>query len=55
MSTGVGLIVLAAIFAFGVALFGLLAIVLLPGAIVIEDALQGLRARRAARSTRKNA
>jgi hypothetical protein len=49
VSTGVGLIVLAVIFAGGVVLFGLLAISLLPGAVFLEDRLQAMRARRVAR------
>jgi hypothetical protein len=46
MSAGVGLIVMAAIFAFGVALFGVAMIVILPGATFLEDRLAALRARR---------
>jgi hypothetical protein len=52
VSTGVGLIVLAVIFAAGVVLFGLLAISLLPGAVFLEDRLQAIRARRAAQAPR---
>ncbi len=48
MSAGIGLIVLAVIFAFGVVLFGLLAISMLPGAVFLEDRLQAVRARRTA-------
>lgn len=46
MSAGIGLIVLAVIFAFGVLFFGLLAISMLPGAVFLEDRLQAIRARR---------
>lgn len=47
MNAGIGLIVLAAIFVFGVVLFGLLAISMLPGTVFLEDRLQAIRARRA--------
>jgi hypothetical protein len=47
VNAGIGLIVLAVIFATGVVLFGLLAISLLPGAVFLEDRLQAIRARRA--------
>jgi hypothetical protein len=46
VSTGVGLILLAVIFAAGVVLFGLLAITLLPGTVFLEDRLQAIRTRR---------
>lgn len=46
---GIGLIVLGVIFVFGVALFGLLAIALLPGATLLVDKVEAVRARRAAR------
>ena len=46
VNAGVGLIVMAAIFAFGVVVFGLAMIVLLPGATFLEDRLAALRARR---------
>ena len=46
MNAGVGLIVLAVIFAAGVVLFGLLAITLLPGAVFLDERLQAIRARR---------
>jgi hypothetical protein len=49
VSTEVGLIVLAAIFAFGVVLFGLLAITMLPGAVFLDEQIQAIRRRRAAR------
>jgi hypothetical protein len=48
VNAGVGLIVLAVIFAAGVVLFGLLAISLLPGAVFLEDRVQAIRARRTA-------
>lgn len=46
MNAGVGLIVLAVIFAFGVVLFGLVAISMLPGAVFLDDRLRAIRARR---------
>jgi hypothetical protein len=46
MSAGIGLIVLAVIFAFGVVLFGLLMISLLPGATFLEERIDAIRARR---------
>jgi hypothetical protein len=49
VSAGVGLVVLGAIFAFGVVLFALLMISLLPGATLLEEQLEAFRARRAAR------
>jgi hypothetical protein len=55
MPTGLGLIVLAAIFAFGVLLFGLFAIMLLPGAVLLEDALAVFRSRRRASGSRVDA
>ncbi len=42
-----GLIVMAAIFAFGVVLFALLAIALIPGALLLQERLDAVRARRA--------
>jgi hypothetical protein len=54
VSTGVGLIVLAVIFAAGVVLFGLLAITLLPGTVFLEDRLQAIRARRGSASQDAN-
>jgi hypothetical protein len=48
MSTGLGLVVIAAIFAFGVALFGLLAISLLPALTVLDEKLEARRRRRRA-------
>jgi hypothetical protein len=39
-------VVLGVIFAFGVVLFGLLMIALLPGATLLEDRLEALKARR---------
>jgi hypothetical protein len=45
VSTGVGLIVLAVIFAFGVVLFGLVAIALLPGAAVLDERIEARRRR----------
>lgn len=46
VNAGIGLIVLAVIFAFGVVLFGLLAISMLPGAVLLEDRLREIRTRR---------
>jgi hypothetical protein len=46
MSAGAGVVVLGVIFAFGVVLFGLLMIALLPGATLLEERLEALRARR---------
>jgi len=47
MSAGVGVIVLAAIFAAGVVLFTLLAASLLPGAVELASRLDARRRRRA--------
>lgn len=50
MNAGIGLIVMAAIFAFGVALFGLVAIALLPGATFVDELVARWRSRRSAPS-----
>jgi hypothetical protein len=49
VSTEVGLIVLAAIFAFGVVVFGLFAITLLPAAVFLDEQIEAIRRGRAAR------